>query len=155
MTHRYSQVHPFTHRFTAEQRDVIDTAEMQRAIELDALESECFRAWRGIITGHNLISYQIREIWRALYDMGASLSPRARAYIDGAHRRGYRWHDPRPDVTLVNAQKRLLDLIADMKYRWAELRATEAMETAAPAPEAAAVPSSQKRDEVLPTDQNT
>jgi len=125
MTHRYSAVYRYTHVWVAEQRDTLDDDEMREARAMDAAEPGAHKAWRRIMQRHDHIRYQIGEIRRALYDMGAGLSPRGKRYIEALHREGMKWYDPKPDVSLIEAQKRLLSNIATMRGCWDELYKAE------------------------------
>lgn len=121
----YRHVYPYTHTFVAEQRDTLDREECYQAARLDAAESSADKAWRSILQGHEHIRYQIMEIRRALWSMGAGLSPRAKAIIDAMHKSGWAWSDPKPHITLATAQKHLANNIADMPRRWAALYRAE------------------------------
>lgn len=121
----YAGVLPCTQTFIAEQRDVLDSAEGEAARRKDAAEPETHKAWREILKGHQNIRYQIGRIRQALFDTGANLSPRGHTYIVDLYFSGYRWHDPRPDETLIDAQMALLDCMMDMPHRWRRLRYEE------------------------------
>lgn len=134
MSRDYSHVSTYTHTFIAEQRDMLDEQEMRAARAADAAEPATDRAWRVILIGHDHIRAQIGEIRRALHDMGCGLTSRGILYTRELHVEGYRWHDPRPDVTLNTAQKRLHNCLADMPRRWAALQESEKIALSQPEP---------------------
>lgn len=123
---RYKNVSRHDAVFVAEQRDTLDDREMKEARDRVAAEAETDKAWRSILQGHDHIRYQIGEMRRALYDMGATLTPRGMRYIEALAREGFKWSDPKPHVSLVDAQKNLLANIDDMRRRWAALKEAEA-----------------------------
>lgn len=128
MTHRYSHVDRYTHQFYAEQRDTLDREEWKNAIRKDGLESESEKAWRNVLMWHSNVSYQISNIHRALYDMGATLTPRGRLRIEAMLRMGWKWCDPKPEVSLRTAQKHLMNNLAALQGAWNALHEAEAKE---------------------------
>lgn len=125
---KYREVPRHSYIFYAEKRDFLDAQEMLDAKLKDGLEAETHKAWRSIMQGHDNIRYQIGEIRRALHGMGCVLTTRGEAYINALYRDGHIWYDPDPAQTLTNAQKTLLECIADMPRRWAALRQAERKE---------------------------
>ena len=122
---RYAHVSPHTRTWLAEQRDTLDSEEMFQAMVADSLEQETDKAWRGVLQAQQMVRFQLNKMRRALYDMGRPLSPRARAIILADLKAGHRWHDPRPESTLIQATKHLLGNMALLKQRWAALREAE------------------------------
>lgn len=126
--HRYKYITIHTRTSLALMAESLCPEEAYDARQADANESETERCWRRILQGHVNIRYSIHEIRKALYDMGAGLSPRACRYINAMKSNGYRWYDPRPDLSLLKAQKNLANAMAEMSKLWHDLYAAEETE---------------------------
>lgn len=128
MMHRYTEVMHYTRTQIVDMADCGGVGEFAHAAVADAQEPHAVRAWRGILRGHSNIRGHIHDIRKALFDMGAGMSPRGYRYINNIRASGWRWNDPRPDLSLLKAQKCLANAIAEMPKLWKNLYKIEQRE---------------------------
>lgn len=123
--HKYSSVSRYTQSFIAEQRDILCVEEVRQAARADRKEKETERAWRGVLSAHSMINYQIMMARYALHAMGAPMTSRGALAIGRLEGAGFRMYDPDPVKSLQRIRSDLKACLLEKARRWQWLREAE------------------------------